>query len=153
MKVYRVCKMSRADAKLSGLGGLYSSGRWHPGGLQVTYAAHSPSLAALEFFVHAGRHDAKVALALLRMEIPDNLEMMELTAKDLPSGWDALPPPPQTMAIGEVWYRSTKTAVLRVPSVIVRDEWNYIINGTHPDTKRIACSEPEPFVLDPRMWK
>jgi len=71
----------------------------------------------------------------------------------LPPNWREYPAPPQLQAIGDKWVRSKRSAVLRVPSVIVPGEHNYLLNPEHPKFRRIVVGKPEKFALDLRLLK
>jgi RES domain-containing protein len=69
----------------------------------------------------------------------------------LPSDWKMEPPPLSTRQLGDHWARSSRSAILAVPSVIIPDETNYVLNPAHPDFKRIVIGKPAPFTFDPRL--
>ena len=74
-----------------------------------------------------------------------------VTASDLPADWTEEPPPPSTKEIGDVWVKEARSAVLELPSVIIRAEPNFLLNPAHPDFKKIKIGKPEPFAFDPRL--
>ena len=55
--------------------------------------------------------------------------------------------------IGTKWSKSGRSAVFRVPSVIVPVEYNYMLNVGPPDFKKLKISKLSDFTFDPRMWK
>jgi len=71
----------------------------------------------------------------------------------LPSDWRSMPHPQSTQEMGAQWIREGSAAILSVPSTVIPQERNYILNPAHPDFKRIRIGKPQPFSLDPRMWK
>jgi len=71
----------------------------------------------------------------------------------LPRGWREEPPPPSVQSIGGAWLRERKAALLRIPSVIVPEESNYLLNPAHPDASRLVIGPARPFGFDQRMWK
>ena len=81
----------------------------------------------------------------------DEAMLAVLTVSDLPADWRADPPPPSTRAVGDEWVRSKGSAVLRVPSVVVPLESNYVFNPRHPDFSRVTIGPPLPFPFDPRL--
>jgi RES domain-containing protein len=68
-----------------------------------------------------------------------------------PPDWSSRIPTASTQAIGDAWVRSGATAILRVPSVVVPVEYNYLINPAHPDARRIAIGSPMAFPFDARL--
>ena len=153
MIVYRICKARYAKAVFSGAGGLESPGRWHHKGQPIIYAASTLSLAALEYFVHLGRTDIRMALVSVHATIADDPAMEVVDPASLPGNWNSSPPIDATMDIGTRWCREARGAALRVPSAVVPGEFNYLLNPRHPGFKRIKFSTPQPFSFDARMWK
>lgn len=119
----------------------------------MVYLADSLALAALEQFVHIHGASSRIPFVSFRVEIPDGVRMTALDARKLPSNWRAEPPPGGTMAIGDRWVKEGSSAALKAPSVIVPEEFNYVLNPLHPDFGKIRIRPPKPFSFDPRMWK
>jgi RES domain-containing protein len=72
--------------------------------------------------------------------------------KSLPIDWRDYPPPRELRQIGNAWFASGRTVVLGVPSAIVPEETNYLLNPQHKGFKKIRVSAPRPFAFDPRLW-
>ena len=153
MIVYRICKAKYAKAAFSGAGGLESPGRWHRKGQPIAYAASTLSLAALEYFVHLGRTDSKIAFVAVHAIIADDLAMEVVDLASLPKDWKSSPPIDATMDLGTQWCQDLRGAVIKVPSALVQVEFNYLLNPLHPDFKLIKISTLKPFSFDVRMWK
>jgi RES domain-containing protein len=96
---------------------------------------------------------APTGLSILRIDVPDDVETKTIDAASLPRNWRAYPPPQDLAVIGTEWALSNKTLLLRVPSVVVADECNVLINPSHPEGKRIRPHRPERFALDQRLLK
>ena len=150
--LYRLIKQRHSGKAFDGSGGLIVGGRWHRKGIPVVYAAQSLSLAALEFFVHFGKSEQRIALVYFELKIEDAL-IDVLDSSVLPADWRAEPPAASTAAVGTAWLRSGKNVALRVPSVISPGESNYVINPAHPAISRMSISKPFPYSFDPRLWK
>lgn len=150
---WRLCKARHAGAAFSGEGARLAGGRWNSRGVPVVYLADSLALAALEQFVHIRAASSRIAFVSFRVEIPDAVKVTELDARKLPSNWRAEPAPGATMAIGDRWVKEGSTAVLKAPSVIVPEEFNFVLNPLHPHFGKIRIRPPKPFSFDPRMWK
>jgi RES domain-containing protein len=153
MIVYRICKAKYAKSAFAGTGGLDASGRWHHKGRPVVYAAHTLSLAALEHLVHLGRRDSKMSLVWVQATIPEDVAMEVLNPASLPKNWNASPPIEATREVGTAWLVESRSAILRLPSVVIEGEFNFLLNPRHSDFRRIAVSKPIPFSFDSRLFK
>jgi RES domain-containing protein len=152
MRIWRLSLARYADQAFTGRGSLQSAARWHPVGTVLVYTSGSLALAALEFFVNWNRRSAPEPLVAIPADISEDL-ILELEHRRLPSGWRAQPIHPATRQIGAGWVKSGTSAVLSVPSVIIPQERNYLLNPAHAAFKKIRFGKPEPFSFDPRMWK
>ena len=119
----------------------------------MVYTSASLSLAALELFVHLAPDDAPDDLVSIPADIPDSVASDELRVSDLPADWRELPAPEALAAMGTRWAKEPRSAVLAVPSAVVPVERNFLLNPLHPAFRAIRIGPPEPFALDPRMWK
>jgi RES domain-containing protein len=152
---WRIVKKKYQTAVLSGEGARLGGGRWNYPGVPVVYGSETLSLAALELFVHFVRKDIVIGKALVAIPItvPDNVGVTDVLTADLKTGWDSSPPSDSTRDIGTKWIRDGLSAVLRVPSAIIPEEHNYVMNPGHADFAKITAGPPRPFSLDARMWK
>ncbi|HYF08926.1 MAG TPA: RES domain-containing protein [Acetobacteraceae bacterium] len=130
-----------------GAGAAIAGGRWNPPGVAVIYAAGSLSLAMLERLVQRG---ALRDTLLVEAEVPDDIAFEDLMANP-PRGWDSLGSP-EAAAAGGAWAAAGRTALLRVPSVLVPREANWVVNPRHPDAARITVSAPRRLDWDPRLF-
>jgi RES domain-containing protein len=151
--LFRICKARYAKTALSGAGGLEAPGRWHHKGQRIVYTSATLSLAALEYLVHLGRTDAKVALVSIEAVAPEGLIAEPVDSASLPADWSSSPPISATMDLGTQWCLLRRSAMLKVPSAVVPGEFNYLLNPAHPDFSLIRASAPRPFSFDPRLWK
>lgn len=150
MEVFRLSVSEFAD--LSGLGGLYGSGRWHNKGRPVIYTAGSRSLSALERFVHE-QSSVQPKLRMMTIWLPDDITIIRYTAKELPLGWDLLPDGHESRDLGSNWLATGNTLALQVPSAIVADEYNLLLNPAHPDIARVKIVEVKDYFYDKRLQK
>jgi RES domain-containing protein len=111
------------------------------------YTSATLSLALVETLVHVPS-GVLPAYTAVPIEFDDSLVAV-VDAADLPPNWKDQPAPPETRAIGDSWVGSSKSALLRVPSVVVPSEFNYVVNPRHPDFGRIRIGAPMPFPFDP----
>ena len=141
----------RAAEAFSGEGAYLYGGRWNHPGTRVVYVSDSLALAALEQFVHLGRAAMRLRFVSFRVEIPESVAMDGLDRSSLPKNWRQEPPPDRTKDMGTAWARRGTATVLKVPSVFVPVEYNFVLNPAHPDFKTIVVRDPQPFGFDPRM--
>jgi RES domain-containing protein len=146
-------KARHAAIAFKGEGARLEGGRWNPKGVPVVYLSDHPALAALETFIHLKTAATKINFLMFRATIPDDVSMLELPDSSLPSSWRDEPPTVETMALGERWIREGKSAILKVPSVLVPSAANLILNPLHPDAEKVRIDKGEKFSFDPRMWK
>lgn len=150
MEVYRLAHVSFSD--LSGKGGMYGCGRWHNQGPPILYTASSRSLAALERFVHESA-ETLPKLKMLTIWLPDSFSIARYTDRQLPKGWDQLPDTEISRDFGSKWLQEGEQAGLQVPSAIVREEYNLLINPLHPESREIKILDNTDFYYDPRLQK
>lgn len=151
--VFRLGKQAHGAELFSGLGGLYASGRWTPRGQPIVYTSASISLAVLEYTVNYRRRGWVPATVLGRATIPAGVRVETVSTDDLPPKWFAADPPPQLQRMGARWLQRGDSAVLKVPSAIVIEEWNYLLNPLHSDFGRLKLSAPTPYSFDRRVTR
>jgi RES domain-containing protein len=151
LTVFRLGKSFYRAQLFSGQAGLYTSGRWTPRGLPVVYTSASISLAVLEYTVNYRRRGWVPATVLERASIPAAVQIETVSPGDLPPRWYAADPPPELQNIGGKWLRRSRAAVLQVPSAIVTEEWNYLLNPLHADFRKMKLGAPERFIFDRRV--
>jgi RES domain-containing protein len=144
LTVWRLLKSRHAASAFDGEGARLYGARWNSPGVRVAYAADSPALAVLEVLVHLQNPRILESYSIVRAEIPDEL-VASLSPADLPPDWADSPVPPSTQSIGDSWIRVGGSAVLRVPSTVVRAAYNHLLNPDHPNYARIGVSSPEPL--------
>jgi RES domain-containing protein len=130
---------------------MQSGGRWHSRGRRVIYASATLSLAALEYLVHLGRRDSRLALVAIEITIPDALPVEAVERSALPPDWQTSPPTDATISVGNAWLDGRRGAVLKVPSAIISSEFNFLINPLHPHFQQIGAGTPRPFAFDGRL--
>lgn len=148
-EAWRIVKEKHAATAFSGEGAAKFGGRWNSRGVAVVYTSFTKSLAALESLVHLNP-PVLFKYVAIRIKFDDALVEIFPTG-NLPTEWQSEPPPPATKMIGDVWVREMRSAILQLPSVIIPDEPNYLINPAHPDFKKISIGNPQPFAFDPRL--
>ena len=151
MTAWRVLKAKHRKAAFTGEGARIYGGRWNPAGVPVVYTAESLSLATLEIIVHLERID------LLRqhfVKIPvtfDDVLVYALPREKLPEDWNRLPPAETTQRIGYEWITQASFPILKVPSTVIPEEHNFLLNPTHPDFQSVSIGEARRFDFDSRL--
>jgi RES domain-containing protein len=153
LSLWRISKRKYADSAFSGEGARRVGGRWNSRGEGMVYTSGTLSLAALEVFVHMEVEDVATMLAWIRVDVPTEVKIEYLEVTQLPPDWRHIPAPAVLATMGDDWFKSGSTAILAVPSVVIPMEYNYLINPSHPDFVKLAVESPQPFELDPRLWK
>lgn len=147
---WRIVKQRHAKSAFDGEGARRFGGRWNTPGIPVVYISESRALALLE--VLAGLKSVKPAQSYVLFPVSFEDSLIEvLRPKDLPAEWRQSPPPPTTQVLGDDWAANQKSAVLQVPSVLVPEEFNFLLNPTHPDFERIQIGIPQDIKLDSRL--
>ena len=147
---WRIVKEKHARTAFSGEGARVFGGRWNSAGVAVVYCSEHLSLAALETLVHIVPVMMRDKFRAFRVAFDDAL-VTTLNEKRLPKGWDAQPPTTASKSIGDNWISSSRSAVLAIPSVLIRLERTFLLNPNHLDFRKIEIKDMGTFVLDPRL--
>ncbi len=151
MIVYRLSK-SRYAKDLSGKGAEKSGGRWNSKGTALIYTSGSRALCTTEIAVHTPLGNIPIDYELISIEIPDKIIVQALKEPELPHDWKTFPHPYSTQKIGDKFVLSGKFMVIKVPSVVVQGEFNYLINPNRKDIKNIKIKSIESFHFDERLF-
>ena len=137
---------------LAGIGAAKTGGRWNSVGTNVVYCSENISLATLETLSHLRAATLPYNRFLVRITISDEAWSRAEVVVSPPGGWDALPHGRSGMTFGDAWVKQARTCLLCVPSVIVPDERNILINPAHPDAGSIQATTLRPIHYDPRFF-
>lgn len=151
MKVFRLCK-AKYNGDLSGKGAELFGGRWNNKGVALLYTSDSVSLCTLEIVVHSVQGDIPTSYVLHTLEIPDDIVILELSSENLPADWRTFPHSEAARRIGDQFVKESKSAVLKVPSAVVPNDFNYLLNPMHPDFIKIKITETEAYLFDARLF-
>lgn len=153
--VWRIATDARAYAAddVTGTGAKLSGGRWNEVGLPMIYAASSRALACLETVVHLNAGGLPFNRYLVVVEVPDDLWAAAEIADPatLAVGWDAEPAGHVSVEFGSAWAIERRSALLFVPSVIVPEEQNLLLNPAHPDAAHVRARKVRRWLYDPRL--
>jgi RES domain-containing protein len=147
VEVYRITRAIYTD-KLVASGGV---ARWNTRGRFVIYTAGSRALACLENVVHRSGEGLQELFRVMVINVPDVLPVEVVSLAELPMDWADYQNYDICQQIGEQWLKRGIAPVLRVPSAIVPQEWNYLLNPAHSSFTQIELLRTEAFAFDPRL--
>ncbi len=149
MEVFRIT-LKKWSSKLVASG--YAS-RWNSTGIAVVYAAQSRSLACLENLVHRNGFGLDADFSTIIINIPEDVSTELIKKETLPIGWNQLDERAHLLCrtIGDKWILSQSSCVLVVPSAIIENEYNILINPNHKDFSKISIKSIESFIFDDRF--
>jgi RES domain-containing protein len=148
--VWRIARRPYALDRL-GIGARQDGGRWNYPGTAVIYAGRGIAIAALEKFVHVAGI-VPPDLAHVRVELPEDCSAEQPELTDLPQDWNLVPAGPGSMEFGTTWARDSRSLVLYLPSVLVREEQIAVLNPNHPEFAAVKMFIERDFHYDPRMY-
>lgn len=149
MTIYRLSNEQYKD-DLSGTGAKLYGGRWNTVGVPMLYTTEHISLAVLEILVRTSIDLIPLHYFLLKIEVPDTLSVSSVNKTKLKKEWKS--DPAYTQWIGNEFVKANKAVVLKIPSAIVDEEHNFIINTSHSDFKKIKISSSKKFNFDKRFF-
>ncbi len=149
MEVFRIVKEAFAK-ELTASG---SENRWNKAEEYVVYTGSSRSLATLELVVHRNNIMPAFAYRVMIISIADEEELITLIFQsNLPKNWRSDTVYPALQEIGSDWYKSKQSLILKVPSAIIAQEYNYLINTKHPDfAGKVNLVRTENYFWDERL--
>lgn len=150
MRVWRIAR--KCYAPLDGEGARLMGGRWNSAGRPVVYTAQTAALAVLEVLVWTDPEDVPDDLRLYEIELPADASIARLDPGSLPATWTE-PGSPECMSLGDPWLATADSLALEVPSAVLPEERNLLINPRHPDAARVRIADSRPFAFDLRLLK
>ena len=148
MTLFRICN-TLYNEDLSGTGAKLFGGRWNSKGTQMLYVTEFISLAALEMLVHNQFKDFSIPLSLLYITIPEATEIKEVKLSRLKSDW--IKDEGYTQFMGDQFIQTGKHLLMKVPSAVITEEHNFLVNTMHADFKKIKISQSKDFETDKRL--
>lgn len=151
IQAYRLVKRKWANHAFDGQGAKRYGGRWNSKGRSCVYLTGSVALGLLEVMVHINDYAILQQYMVFELQL-DPSDLLRLSERSLPGDWQLYPAPLSTADIGDQWLDANESAVLAVPSVIVPQEYNYLLNPAHTDFSRIVRGAREiTFKIDARL--
>ena len=167
---WRIVKSKRANefkvvnglempAAFDGIGASLYPGRWNSKGTSLVYTASSQSLATLEILVHLDDSFLLESYSIFPVVFDDkyvitlDVQTNDVQTKNdvLPKNWRKNPPSQETRILGDHWFRHNHSLVLGVPSAVIPNEVNYLINPYHPDIEKLQIGDAQVFPFDSRL--
>ncbi len=138
---------------VKGGGAKIVGGRWNRKGTAAVYASTTIALATLETLAHLGGNISIRNAFLVRIDVPAALWAQRRTVDlaRLPPAWLAEPPGAASIDFGDHWLRTQAQLLLLVPSIIVPEEYNVVINPAHPAASQLSSAVARQHVYDPRL--
>ncbi|MFU8806818.1 MAG: RES family NAD+ phosphorylase [Bradymonadaceae bacterium] len=153
MRVWRLCKHRYEDTAFEGVGAKRAGGRWNSKGVPMVYTSANLSLAALELLVHLNVEEEPPELIAIWAEVPDKLLTRSYDVEDMPEGWERVTGHHTLVKWGDDWLRSRESVALIVPSVVIAEEHNVLLNSEHPDfSSSIQIGTARSFSFDERLF-
>ena len=149
---WRIVPEDQAATAFDGEGARLYGGRWNSVGVAMVYASQHKSLAALELRVHIDTTKKIKRYQSFGFQFEEDL-MEVFRAGALPEDWQQEPPPPSLQQLGDAWVQAATSPILAVPSVIIPDELNYLLNPKHTHFAKIKIGKPTDFAFDPRLLR
>ena len=136
--------------ELNGEGAKQRGGRWNSVGLPVVYTSTTISLSLLELLIYNASYEELRNNYLAKIEIPDILTagMALISVKQ---NW--LKDIDYSRYIGDSFLTAKKSLLLKVPSAIIPDEYNVLINPLHKDIRKVKIIKTSAFQFDSRLFK
>lgn len=140
-------------ATVDGRGGLYAPGRWHTPGRAVVYLASSPAGCLIEILVHLEIQEGAFpkSYQLLKLHVPDSVSRERVEEAELAGSW--VEDTRISRAAGEQWMVRSASALLEVPSAIIPETSNWLLNPLHPDARKIQLGWARPYPYDGRLFR
>ena len=148
----RLWRLYRAEygPGLDGTGGTFADGRWHTRGARVVYFGASAAIVVLERLAHTDPDLLPLDLRLAYFELPQTISGIKAhDISALPENW--IQDENATRRIGGQWWSERSSPLLVVPSAILPEESNYVLNAQHPEARSLRLIRARPFTFDPRL--
>jgi len=147
LSAYRIVKRKFVSTAFSGDGARLYGGRWNSPGVSVVYTSSTIALAVLEWRAHLTQWPPPPVMIV---EIQFKPSLVTSPSR-LPNNWKRFPSPKTNRAVGDSWIKEGKSAILKVPSAIVPEEFNYLLNPLHAGFAGIVVGKPRLLKVDPRL--
>ena len=151
MEVFRLAR-KKYPIELSGKGAAMFGARWNFKGTEIVYTAQSRALAMAEVVVHLSLATLPKDFVMLTVDVSDTISIEFLDEKKLPRGWNVFPHSFTTQLLGEDFIKRSEACILKVPSAVVKGDYNLLLNPYHEDFKQIKIIDQVDFPFDKRIF-
>ena len=151
MIVYRLAK-AKYIHDLSGRGAEKTGGRWNSKGVAVVYTSESRALCLAEIAVHVSLGIVPKDYEIATIEIPDSINIFEISIDKLPKSWLSIPHSGDTQEKGDKLIKDNEHLIIKVPSAVVPGDFNYLINPNHSEIQKVKILNTEKFNFDDRLF-
>lgn len=152
MEVFRLAR-KKYPIVLSGKRASISGARWNSKGTEIIYCAQNRALAMAEVLVHLSLAALPNDFVMLTIDIPDDIFIEALDFEKLNIDWNVFPCTFETPLLGDDFIKRNEACVLKVPSAVVKGDFNFLINPYHVDFYKIKIIEQVNFPFDKRIFK
>ena len=152
MEVFRLAR-KRFPIELSGKGASISGARWNSKGTEIIYCAQNRALAMAEVLVHLSLATLPNDFVMLTIDIPDDIFIEILNLNKVNIDWNVFPCTFETPLLGDDFIKRNEACILKVPSAVVKGDFNFLINPYHVDFYKIKITEQVDFPFDKRIFK
>ncbi|PKB17364.1 RES family NAD+ phosphorylase [Flavobacterium sp. 5] len=152
MEVFRLAR-KKYPIELSGKGASISGARWNSKGTEIIYCAQNRALAMAEVLVHLSLAILPSDFVMLTIEIPDDVLVEILDLNTINIDWNVFPCTFETPLLGDDFIKRNEACILKVPSAVVKGDFNFLINPHHIDFSKIRIIEQNDFPFDKRIFK
>jgi RES domain-containing protein len=152
MEVFRLAR-KKYPIELSGKGASISGARWNSKGTEIIYCAQNRALAMAEVLVHLSLATLPNDFVMLTIDIPDDIFIEELNLEKVNIDWNVFPCTFETPLLGDDFIKRNEACILKVPSAVVKGDFNFLINPYHVDFYKIKIIEQNDFPFDKRIFK
>ena len=149
MIVYRISNAAFKD-DISGTGAKLNGSRWNSLGIPMLYTSGHISLAVLEMLVNTQFKDYSIELDLLYIRLPDDETTNEIKLDKIKAKWKE--DISYTRFIGDEFIKQNHSLILKVPSAVIHEEYNFLINPMHPEFKKVKIQKTKSFWPDNRLF-
>jgi len=150
MILYRLTKKPYKN-ELSGKGAELYGGRWNSKGYKLIYTGESRALCTIEIAVHVPLGITPKNYYLQSIKIP-KVKVIEISLDELDENWRNFPHEISTKWIGDRFVDENKFLLLKVPSAVIHDEYNYLINPKHKQFSNVELVKLEEFKFNQRLF-
>ena len=147
---WRIVQRKFAKRAFRGEGARFFGGRWNSPGHAIVYTAQSLALAALEILVHVDSDKLLQDYVAIPVTVDPRL-IAQVEESALPNNWSSYPASKANRAIGDAWISEGLLPVLQVPSAVILTEFNFLLNPSHKDFRKLRIGVPQRFRFDRRL--